>query len=169
MNAMAPSRRFGLLVLSLAVFVLCGGAIWKLKWVPYRQWLRVMDVTPNCCANLRAIGLAAKKYQSAYGDWPLAHADWEQRLLAAGYLKPNQLICPIRRDSQFHYHVAPGTPGRPAAGEGDILLYEDLDAHWGLSGCVLYRSGHAAMIKQEDYPEALRKPTSQSGNKPSIP
>lgn len=153
---MPHSNRTRFTVVQAMLLVIFIVGIWILAWVPFRRHLRVADVATACSANLRAIGFAAEEYQEVYSQWPFHFDDWEQRLLDARLLRTHQLICPVREDRAFHYRV-PALPTSRSIGNGpDVVLYEELDAHWGKSGCILYTDGRVHCIKRDEYPPQLR-------------
>lgn len=124
-------------------------------WIPLMRKARYFDVVTVCSSNLRRIGQAIQQYEAAYHDWPLRHDDWEHRLIAAGLVKERDLRCPVRKDKTFHYFVGSQPTTQPKLTGNEILLFEDPDAHWSYSGCILYVDGHVQSIKLDKYPPEL--------------
>ena len=149
---MSTIRRNSVIALAFAFLAICLAFV----GIKARRHIRYLDAVTICSSNLRKIGQAAQQYEIAYHDWPLAHQDWDRRLIAAGLLKQRDTRCPVRQDKVFKYLVAlPPTTQRWTGNE--ILLYENPEAHWGQSGCILYVDGHAVCVRSETYQTMLKR------------
>lgn len=147
---------------TISCIFLAGFAIltlYSLVWVPLQRHLRLMDVSINCSNNLRAIGQALQRYQVAYGVWLGGDSQWEDRLIASGLVDKRYLVCPVRLDKRFRYHLESLHADGAKLSGNEILVYEDLDAHWGESACLLFADGHADCVK----PERLRAELERTG------
>ncbi len=144
-------------VLILTATLVIAGLGYFFLWIPTMRRARYFAVVTVCSSNLRAIGQAIQHYEAAYHDWPLRYDDWDRRLITAGLIEERDLRCPVRKDKNYHYHVASPPTTRPALTGNEVLLFEDPNAHWGYSGNILYVDCHVQSIKLDNYPPELLK------------
>jgi len=131
--------------------------------LPSLSRARELSKRQVCMARMSAIGQALYTYaQDDPQMFPELGADWQARLIDAGYCSPQQFLCPSdSRMTGSSYYYVPGysTTSDPT----QIILYEDPANHGGEGGNILYQDAHVAFVRSPEYEEEIDSITLPDG------
>jgi hypothetical protein len=142
----------GLIIYPLGAFML---------WPAFMRGMET-GMRQVCAANMQQIGHALYAYAQQDGMFPEKDADWTARLLNAGYIKQEQLLCPSQMamsGTSYFYVPGYGIHSKPT----QIILYEYPDAHGGEGGHVLYQDAHVTWLPSPQFEEAIDSITLPDG------
>ena len=123
---------------------------WFTVAAPHLQDAQVAAARRECGQNLRDIGVALTRYQTAHdGRYPAHLAD----LIADKLLDPQQILCPgclMRRRGACEYAYLPPGPAAEADGR-EIVAWDNSPENHADGGWVLTRNGLALWMEGSSF------------------
>jgi hypothetical protein len=131
--------------------------------VPSLSRMRELSKRTVCAANMRGIGQALYIYaQDDPQTFPELGADWQARLIDAGYTTQRQFWCPsdLRTAGSSYYYV----PGYGTSSDPEqIILYEDPAIHGGEGGHIMFQDSRVAFVPSPEYEQMINAITLPDG------